>query len=84
MSRCTPECIPKGAAALGCQIRSRISLKIGLERNNFSLIKADSFKNIKDKFLTLNVCEVFNMGVRRKLKFYTKRYFTKIKLIQQI
>jgi hypothetical protein len=39
MSRCAPDCIPKGAAALGRQIRSSISLKIGLERNNFSLIK---------------------------------------------
>jgi hypothetical protein len=54
MSRCAPDCIPKGAAALGRQIRSSISLKIRLERNNFSLIMQIYFRT-----------EVFNMDNMR-------------------
>jgi len=37
MSRSTPRCIPEGAAAVGGQIGSSISVKIVLERNWFSL-----------------------------------------------
>jgi len=39
MSRRTPHCIPEGAAAIGGQIGSGISVKKVSERNNFSLTK---------------------------------------------
>lgn len=37
MSRCTSDCIPKGAAAFARKIRSSISLKILSERSYFFL-----------------------------------------------
>ena len=37
MRRCTPDSIPKRTAAFGSQMRGRVPLKIGFERNNFTL-----------------------------------------------